>query len=190
MQDLISKKLIESSQVIEACQRPEYLSLIETVANLCITSLKKGGTIFFCGNGGSFADAQHLSAELTGRFYKNRRPFASIALGSNGPLLSAVANDYDYTTIFSRELEALGKEGDVLIAISTSGNSANVLKSMEVAADKRIDTVAITGLNESPISKASTHWINIPSTDTPRIQEAYKVIGHILCEIIEDTLCD
>lgn len=161
---------------------------INEAAELIIKTYKQGGRVFFCGNGGSAADAQHLAAELSGRFYFDRPPLAAEALHVNTSYITAVANDYAYDVIFSREVEAFCKEGDVLVGISTSGNSANVLKAFETAKDKGVLTIAMTGESGGKMASISDILINIPSNDTPRIQESHITIGHIICQIVEEEL--
>lgn len=161
---------------------------INETAELIVKTYKQGGRVFFCGNGGSAADAQHLAAELSGRFYFDRPPLAAEALHVNTSYITAVANDYAYDVIFSREVEAFCKEGDVLVGISTSGNSANVLKAFETAKGKGVLTIAMTGESGGKMASISDILINIPSNDTPRIQESHITIGHIICQIVEEEL--
>ncbi len=139
----------------------------------------------FCGNGGSAADAQHLAAEFSGRFYKNRRALPSDALHCNSSYLTAVANDYSYDDIYSRLVDGTMVKGDVLIGISTSGNSPNIVKAFETARTKGIITVGFTGASGGKMKELSDYLLNIPSTDTPRIQESHIMLGHIICELTE-----
>lgn len=166
----------------------DLLSKISDVVNMIVESYKKGGKVFFCGNGGSAADAQHLAAELSGRFYFDRPPLAAEALHVNTSYITAVANDYAYDMIFSREVDAFCKEGDVLIGISTSGNSANVLKAFETARKKKVSIVAMTGKGGGKMASLSDILIDVPSNDTPRIQESHIMIGHIICQFVEEEL--
>lgn len=161
---------------------------INEAAELIVKTYKQGGRVFFCGNGGSAADAQHLAAELSGRFYFDRPPLAAEALHVNTSYITAVANDYAYDVIFSREVDAFCKKGDVLVGISTSGNSANVLKAFETAKDKGVLTIAMTGESGGKMASISDILINVPSNDTPRIQESHITIGHIICLIVEEEL--
>lgn len=161
---------------------------INEAAELIIKTYKQGGRVFFCGNGGSAADAQHLAAELSGRFYFDRPPLAAEALHVNTSYITAVANDYAYDVIFSREVDAFCKEGDILVGISTSGNSANVLKAFETAKGKGVLTIAMTGESGGKMASISDILINVPSNDTPRIQESHITIGHIICQIVEEEL--
>lgn len=160
---------------------------INDAATMCVGSLKNGGKIHFCGNGGSAADAQHLAAELSGRFYYDRPPLNAEALHVNTSYLTAVANDYSYDMVYARMLQASAKNGDVLVGISTSGNSANILKAIEVAKEIGVKTIGMTGEKGGKMAGCCDILINVPSTCTPRIQESHIMIGHILCEIIEST---
>lgn len=163
-------------------------ALLETVANVAdamTTAFKNGKKVLFCGNGGSAADAQHLAAEFSGRFYYDRPPLYSEALHVNSSYVTAVGNDYSYDVIYSRMIEAMGKEGDVLVGISTSGNSTNVIKALEVANKLGMITVGMTGETGGKMKEVSTFLVNVPSKDTPRIQECHILLGHILCEIVE-----
>ena len=177
---------IQLKQEILADQ--QILDTIETVANFCIQTYKDGGKVLFCGNGGSAADAQHLSAELSGRFYFDREPLNSEALHVNTSYLTAVANDYSYEEVYSRLVKAMGKKGDVLIGLSTSGNSGNVVKAFKTAKELGMITVGLTGETGGEMKGVSDFLINVPSTDTPRIQESHILIGHIICELIETAL--
>lgn len=164
------------------------LANIQKTADLIVASLRQGGKIHFCGNGGSAADAQHLAAELSGRFYFDRPPLNAEALHCNSSYLTAVANDYGYDLVYSRLIKGTGHRGDVLIGISTSGNSANILKAYEVCREMGIATVSFTGATGGKMKAMSDILINVPSTDTPRIQESHIMIGHIVCELVETAL--
>jgi len=144
--------------------------------------------VLFCGNGGSAADAQHLAAELSGRFYFDRPPLDAEALHVNTSYLTAVANDYSYDEVFARLVKAKGKQGDVLIALSTSGNSPNVIKSLIAANERDIITIGLTGESGGKMKSYCRHLINVPSADTPRIQEMHMLLGHIICELVEAKL--
>jgi D-sedoheptulose 7-phosphate isomerase len=161
------------------------LNTIQVIADVCVEALKADKKILFCGNGGSAADAQHLAAEFSGRFYKDRDPLFAEALHVNTSYLTAVANDYSYEQIYSRLIKAKGRTGDVLIGISTSGNSGNIVKAFEQAKVQGMITVAMTGKTGGKMKSLSDYLLNMPSTDTPRIQEAHILIGHIICEIVE-----
>ena len=162
-------------------------ALIEKVVDLadrCVKSLRDGGKIIFCGNGGSFADAQHLSAEFTSRFLFDRPGLASIALGTNSSTMTAIGNDYGYENVFSREIEAIANSKDVLIAITTSGNSPNVLKAVSSAKKLKLDTYIFTG-QTGGLLDSSLNCLNIPSNNTARIQESHILLGHIVCGLVE-----
>lgn len=162
--------------------------LQKTVAD-CVSiitaSFKNGNKVLFCGNGGSAADAQHLAAEFSGRFYKDRKALPSEALHCNTSYLTAVANDYSYDVIYSRLLEGVGAKGDVLVGLSTSGNSKNILNAFAVAKTMGITTIAFTGESGGKMKDVCDYLINIPSADTPRIQESHIMLGHIVCELVE-----
>ena len=166
----------------------EFVGKIQQAINLIVEAYKNGKKVLFCGNGGSAADAQHLAAELSGRFYYDRKPLYAEALHVNTSYLTAVANDYSYEDIFARILEAEGGEGDILVGISTSGNSSNVLKAFEVAKRKGMHTIAFTGNGGGKMADKSDVLLAVPSTDTPRIQESHIMIGHIICEMVEKAL--
>jgi len=164
------------------------ISEIRKVAVACTGAFSRGNKVLFCGNGGSAADAQHLAAELSGRFYYDRPPLPSEALHVNTSYLTAVANDYSYDEVYARLLRGIGKEGDILIGLSTSGNSKNIIRAFEVARQMSITTVGITGITGGDMAPLSDFIINIPSQDTPRIQESHIMVGHIICEMVESTL--
>jgi D-sedoheptulose 7-phosphate isomerase len=164
---------------------------LETVTKVCeaiVETFRAGGKVLFCGNGGSAADAQHLSAELSGRYYFDRPPLHAEALHVNTSYLTAVGNDYGYDQVFSRLVQAQGRKGDVLIGISTSGNSKNVLAALEMANELGMVTVAMTGQGGGKMKGVARHVIRMPSTDTPRIQEGHITVGHIICEHVERVL--
>lgn len=162
-----------------------FMSQISQLADIMVKSLRRGGTIFFCGNGGSAADAQHLAAELSGRFYFDRAPLPAEALHCNTSYLTAIANDYGFEHVYERLIRGNGKKGDVLVGLSTSGNSLNITKAFETAKNLDINTIAFTGENGGKLKEIADYILQIPSTDTPRIQEAHILIGHIICELIE-----
>ena len=184
LNDIIEESFADHSKVIELV-RGNLLGNIESIAFLLGQTLISGGTIFWCGNGGSAADSQHMAAELVGRFKKNRRALRSLALTTDTSILTCVANDYDYESIFSRQVEAMGRQGDVLIGISTSGNSVNVIRAFEVAKSAGIKTVALLGKDGGKCKVIADNALIIPSQNTARIQEAHILIGHVLCELIE-----
>ncbi len=186
---LISNRLQAAIKLKEAVLADEsILALSERAAQVCISSLKGDGSILWCGNGGSAADAQHLSAELTGRFYYDRPPLRSEALHVNTSYLTAVGNDYGYDMVFERLARGQLREGDVLIGLSTSGNSTNIVRAMQTAREIGAHTIAFTGKGGGAVAQHADVLIEIPSTDTPRIQEVHMFLGHCLCEIIEATM--
>lgn len=168
----------------ELLQDAELITQIEKLADMCYESLKKGGKIIFAGNGGSFADAQHLSAEFTSRFLFDRAPLPSLALATNNSAISAIGNDYGYEFVFARELAAIATTEDVFIPISTSGNSTNIVEALHVASDKNIPTVALAGGSGGKI-KDMCECLLMPSGDTARIQECHIMVGHIICGLVE-----
>lgn len=167
---------------------PALLDNISTVADVMTKALREGKRILWCGNGGSAADAQHLAAELSGRFYYERPPLNSEALHCNTSYLTAVANDYGYDFIYSRMIDGACHAGDVLVGISTSGNSNNIYNAFRKAKELGVFTVAMTGENGGKMKELADFLLNVPSTDTPRIQESHIMIGHIICQIIEAQL--
>lgn len=177
---------IATKQAVLADEK--LLESIQTVADVIIAALRKDHKVWFCGNGGSAADAQHLAAELSGRFYYDRDPLFAEALHVNTSYLTAVANDYSYDEIYARLIKGKGRKGDILIGLSTSGNSGNIVRAMEVAQEIGLVNVGMTGLSGGKMKALCHHLINIPSTDTPRIQECHITIGHIICELIEQEL--
>ncbi|MDX1912851.1 MAG: D-sedoheptulose 7-phosphate isomerase [Saprospiraceae bacterium] len=165
-----------------------FLRNIELAAQTLVTCFQNGGKVLFCGNGGSAADAQHLSAELSGRFYRDRPPLFAEALHVNTSYLTAVANDYGYEQVYARMVQAAGQAGDVLIALSTSGNSPNILRAVAAAKEKDMIVVGFTGESGGQMAPLCDLLLNVPSSDTPRIQEAHILIGHILCQLVEATM--
>jgi D-sedoheptulose 7-phosphate isomerase len=162
--------------------------VIEKVVQVITEAFQQGHAVYFCGNGGSAADAQHLAAEFSGRFYKDRKALPSEALHCNTSYLTAVANDYSYDVIYARLIEGIAKKGDVLIGLSTSGNSANILKAFEKATELGVITIGMTGASGGKMKGQCNYLINVPSSDTPRIQESHILIGHILCELTEKNI--
>lgn len=161
---------------------------IEQAALTCISSIQSGGKIIFCGNGGSAADSQHLVAEIVGRYKKNRPAMSALSLTVDTSILTAVANDFSYDDIFARQIEGLGNKGDVLIAISTSGNSSNIIKAAQQAMNMGITVIAFTGQSGGKIKDLADILINVPSTATNHIQEMHIAVGHMMCGLIEDAL--
>ncbi len=158
------------------------------VASLLIRAYREGNKAIFFGNGGSAADAQHLAAELVGKFQRDRAALPSVALTVNSSILTAIANDYSYSMVFARQVEALGRPGDIAIGLSTSGNSVNVLEAFRAAKKRGMTTVALTGETGGRLKAEVDYCIRVPSSDTPRVQEGHILVGHILCELIEAAL--
>lgn len=184
------KQLIQSSIEVkqQLLQDEVLMQQIATVVDVVTDTFKNGNAVYFAGNGGSAADAQHLAAEFSGRFYKDRKALPSDALHCNSSYLTAVANDYSYDVIYSRLLEGLAKKGDVLVGISTSGNSGNIVKAFEMAASIGVITVGFTGANGGKMKNMANYLINVPSNTTPRIQESHILVGHIICELVEENI--
>ena len=184
------KEIIASS--IETKQKlladENLLKRICDTVDVIVNAFKNGKRIYFCGNGGSAADAQHLAAEFSGRFYKDRKALPAEALHCNTSYLTAVANDYSFNDIYSRLIDGIGEQGDVLVGLSTSGNSANIIKAFETAKKKAMITVGFTGETGGKMKSLCDHLINIPSTDTPRIQESHIMVGHIICQLVEEKM--
>jgi D-sedoheptulose 7-phosphate isomerase len=184
------KNIISAS--IEAKQKilndDAFISRIEEAVAIIVNAFQNGKRVWFCGNGGSAADAQHLAAEFSGRFYLNRKALPSEALHCNTSYLTAVANDYSYDEIYARLVDGIAAEGDVLVGLSTSGNSPNIIKAFEVAKQKNVITMGFTGAGGGKMKDISDHLFNVPSTDTPRIQESHIMVGHIICQLVEEKL--
>jgi D-sedoheptulose 7-phosphate isomerase len=188
MKNKIKKIISESIDVKTQLMNDSILlDMILEISDNCVNSLQNGGKIIFCGNGGSFADAQHLSAEFTSRFLFDREGLASIALGTNSSAMSAIGNDYGYENIFSRELESIGNANDIFISFTTSGNSTNVLKALDVAKNKKIKFYVFTGKTAGKVAGLK-NCINVPSDDTARIQESHIMLGHIICGFVESAI--
>ncbi len=189
MNNLIQNSIRESIAVKQAiCADEVFLQKIETAANMLVQTFQNNGKALFCGNGGSAADAQHIAAELSGRFYTDRPPLYAEALHVNSSYVTAVANDYGYEAVFARMVQAAGRTDDVLVAFSTSGNSPNILKAIEMAKEKGMKIIGFSGASGGKMARLCDVLLNVPSTDTPRIQEAHILIGHILCQYVEVTL--
>ncbi|MDF9830962.1 D-sedoheptulose 7-phosphate isomerase [Parabacteroides sp. PF5-6] len=184
------KERLEQHQTLmqKLLNDPRLQESVLAAAEWMIKAFRQGKKIYFCGNGGSAADAQHLAAEFSGKFYLDREVLPAEALHYNTSYLTAVANDYSFEIVYARLMEGLGKKGDLLIGLSTSGNSPNIVKAFEVCREKGIKTIGFTGESGGKLKAFSDLLIAIPSTDTPRVQEAHITIGHILCEIVEATL--
>jgi len=171
---------------INTAQKMEgILPLVKLAGEMCLSALKDQNKILLCGNGGSAADAQHIAAELSGRFKKERKPLAGIALTTDTSALTAIGNDYGYEYVFSRQVEAIGKEGDVLIAISTSGNSKNVITAIKSAKEIGMKIITLTGKDGGKMKDMGDLNLIVPSDDTPRIQEMHIMIGHMICALVD-----
>lgn len=175
--------VVEHLEVVRQLQNQQ--PILEKIAMAMTAALRTGGKILWCGNGGSAADSQHLAAEMMGRFRRDRRGLPSISLTTDTSILTAVANDYGYECVFSRQVEALGVPGDVLVGISTSGKSLNVVNALEAAHARGLVTVAFTGAGGGRMAHLADHWLAVSSQDTARIQEAHILAGHMLCDWIE-----
>lgn len=186
------KPIIEASIQVkqDILNQPALLEQLSETVTVITAAFKNGHKVQFCGNGGSAADAQHLAAEFSGRFYKNRPALPSDALHCNSSYLTAVANDYGYDEIYSRLVEGTMQSGDILVGLSTSGNSPNIVKAFATAQSKQIITVGFTGKHGGEMAALSTYLLAVPSTDTPRIQESHIMLGHIICELVEANLFD
>jgi len=184
IQDIINASISVKQQILES---EALINTTATIANVITKALKNGNRIYFCGNGGSAADAQHLAAEFSGRFYTDRKALPAEALHCNTSYLTAVANDYSYDVVYARLIDGIANKGDVLIGLSTSGNSGNIVKAFEKAREKGVHTVGFTGMGGGIMKPLSDFLLNVPSTDTPRIQESHIMLGHIICQLVEES---
>ena len=166
----------------------ENVDAVIVVSNIIADAFNSGSKIIIFGNGGSSTDASHIAAEFVGRFKMERPPLPAISLNTNMAVITAIANDYDFSDVFVRQLKAHAQDGDVVIGISTSGNSANVIKAMEAARSRGLKTVALTGAEGGKLASKADHIFAVPSTDTPRIQETHIILGHVLCQMVEEIL--
>jgi D-sedoheptulose 7-phosphate isomerase len=185
IRDIVNESIAVKQQLLED---ENLISTIQTIVDVVTTAFKNGKKVLFCGNGGSAADAQHLAAEFSGRFYKNRPALPAEALHCNTSYLTAVANDYSFDVIYSRIIDGIGFEGDVIIGLSTSGNSVNIIKAFDAAKQKGMITVGFTGASGGNMKTCSDYLINVPSTNTPRIQESHITVGHIICQLVEENI--
>ena len=189
--DLVRRRLADGAALVEAMAADEACVMaIGAVAEELAAALERGNKALLFGNGGSAADAVHLAAEFVGRYLVERRPLPALALVANSSVVTAIGNDYGYEEVFARQVEALGRPGDVAIGLTTSGRSPNVRRGLEAAAEGAMTTVALTGADPGPVGAAAEHVIAIPSAETPRIQEGHGLAGHILCEWAEARLAD
>ncbi|MBC7889876.1 MAG: D-sedoheptulose 7-phosphate isomerase [Ferruginibacter sp.] len=184
------KNIINSAISVkqEMLLNEEFLQTIQHCVHTITKAFKSGNKVLFCGNGGSAADAQHLAAEFCGRFYIDRDALPAEALHCNTSYMTAVANDYGFEFIFSRMIKGIGKKGDILVGLSTSGNSVNIIRAFETAKEKEMITIGLTGSEGGNIKMLADYLLNIPSTDTPRIQECHILVGHIICQLVEENL--
>jgi D-sedoheptulose 7-phosphate isomerase len=185
IKDIISASISVKEKVLHD---PIMLAKLQQIADEIVNCYSHDGKVLFCGNGGSAADAQHLAAELSGRFYFDRDPLDAEALHVNTSYLTAVGNDYGYEQVFSRLVKARGRKGDILIGLSTSGNSPNVIKAFDIANQIGMITVGMTGESGGKMKDISKYLLNVPSGDTPRIQESHIMMGHIICELVEEKM--
>lgn len=183
IQEIIQKSIAVKSQLLES---PALLEATERAVHALLTAFRSDRKVWFCGNGGSAADAQHLAAEFSGRFYTDREALPAEALHVNTSYLTAVANDYSYDVVYARLISGVGRPGDVLVGLSTSGNSANIVKAFEKARQKGLTTIGLTGAGGGAMKALSDILLNVPSTDTPRIQESHILLGHIICQLVEE----
>jgi D-sedoheptulose 7-phosphate isomerase len=185
----VSKSIRASIAVKESLlASPEIVATVAKVSEILVDALEQGNKLLLCGNGGSAADAQHIAAEFVGRFAFNRPALPALALSVNTSCVTAIGNDYGFDLVFSRQIEALARPGDVCIGISTSGNSPNVLCAMATARKMKLHTVGLTGAAGGKLKSAAEHCICVPSNDTPRIQECHILIGHVISELVEQTI--
>ena len=185
IKDIISASITVKQQLLED---EKIISTLTDCVTVIADAFTKGNKVLFCGNGGSAADAQHLAAEFSSRFYIDRDALPAEALHCNTSYLTAVGNDYSYDVIYSRIIKGIGNKGDILIGLSTSGNSANIVKAFEMAKQKGMITIGFTGFTGGAMKEISDYLLNVPSTDTPRIQESHILLGHIICELVEARL--
>ena len=186
MREDIVKRIEENISVKKSILSDTHLiDTIERAATVVVNAIENGNKVIFCGNGGSAADSQHLAAELIGKFYFNRHSLPAISLTVNTSIITAIGNDFGFDKAFARQLEGIGKAGDVLIGLSTSGNSENLVEAFRLAKEIGISTIAFTGESGGILRNLADILINVPSNDTPRIQEAHIMVGHIICELVE-----
>jgi len=189
MQDTITKQMQHSGRVLQAMLGDTALrAALQGAAQACIASLRDGGKVLLAGNGGSAADAQHIAGELVSRFEFDRPGLAAVALTTDTSILTAIGNDYGYERLFTRQVQALGRRGDIFVAYSTSGNSPNIVAALQVAREMGLVTVGFTGNRGGSMNALCDHLLAVPAAETPRIQEGHLVLGHILCGLIESTL--
>jgi D-sedoheptulose 7-phosphate isomerase len=187
IKEILNASISVKQQVLE---NETLLNTIQAVTDAIVACFKNDGKLLFCGTGGSAADAQHLAAEFSGRFYTDREPLDAEALHVNTSYLTAVANDYSYNEVYARIVKAKGRKGDILVGLSTSGNSGNIVEAFKVAKERGLIIVGFTGETGGKMKEYCDYLINIPSTDTPRIQECHITVGHIICQLVEEKFFD
>ena len=187
IKEILNASISVKQQVLE---NETLLNTIQAVTDAIVACFKNDGKLLFCGNGGSAADAQHLAAEFSGRFYTDREPLDAEALHVNTSYLTAVANDYSYNEVYARIVKAKGRKGDILVGLSTSGNSGNIVEAFKVAKERGLIIVGFTGETGGKMKEYCDYLINTPSTDTPRIQECHITVGHIICQLVEEKFFD
>ena len=187
IKEILNASISVKQQVLE---NETLLNTIQAVTDAIVACFKNDGKLLFCGNGGSAADAQHLAAEFSGRFYTDREPLDAEALHVNTSYLTAVANDYSYNEVYARIVKAKGRKGDILVGLSTSGNSGNIVEAFKVAKERGLIIVGFTGETGGKMKEYCDYLINIPSIDTPRIQECHITVGHIICQLVEEKFFD
>jgi D-sedoheptulose 7-phosphate isomerase len=183
IKNIISESIAVKNKILDD---EKLIDTVKECVTVIVTAFKNGNKVLFCGNGGSAADAQHLAAEFSGRFYTDRDALPAEALHCNTSYITAVANDYSYDVIYSRLVKGIGNKGDVLVGLSTSGNSKNIINAFEVAKEKGIVTIGFTGATGGKMKTISDYLLNVPSNDTPRIQESHILLGHIICQLVEE----
>jgi D-sedoheptulose 7-phosphate isomerase len=183
IKNIISESVSVKNKIL---QDEKMIDTLKKTVTVIVDAFKNGNKVLFCGNGGSAADAQHLAAEFSGRFYTDRDALPAEALHCNTSYITAVANDYSYDVIYSRIVKGIGKKGDVLVGLSTSGNSKNIINAFEVAKEKGLITIGLTGESGGKMKIISDYLLNVPSMDTPRIQESHILLGHIICQLVEE----
>ncbi len=188
MKNKIIRSFEESIQVKQKFMDDKNIDKIFEVAKIIANAFNEGAKLILFGNGGSSTDASHIAAEFVNRFKRERPGLPAIALNTDMAVITAIANDYDYSEVFAKQLKALAQEGDIVLAISTSGNSPNVLKAMEVAKKKKLITIALTGIKGEKFASKATYSFIVPSDNTPRIQETHITIGHVICQMVEEIL--
>jgi D-sedoheptulose 7-phosphate isomerase len=187
-EDLVRRRFAESIDVKRALADDEHVASTARAAELIAAALRAGGKVLLCGNGGSAADATHLAAELVGRFYVDRGPLPALSLSENASVVTCIANDYEFDEIYARQVRAHGRPGDVLVALSTSGGSPNVIAAVRAARELDMAVIGFTGRDECELAGGADVCLQAPSTDTPRVQECHMLVGHTICELVELSL--